>query len=86
MDLKTEFLEIQHYYVGKQLTRVMMEEINYRYSDLFARFGLPELQWELSSKDGVISFTPIRPIDKYAICGMLNIDADVLQLSPQYTI
>lgn len=70
-DLKTEFIAIQNDYVGKQLTMVVMEEINNRYHNLFNHFDLRDLQWRLIRGENSITFTPIRAIDQYAINGIL---------------
>jgi hypothetical protein len=71
-NLKSEFLGINDYYIGKPLTMVLMEEINNRYYDLFESFDLRDLQWRLIKHENKVEFLPIRPIDKYTINGIIN--------------
>ena len=72
-DLKTEFNAIQNHYIGldMEITRVLLEEIDCRYKDLFIHFGLKDLQYRITKVEQSIMFTPIRLIDQYAIHGIM---------------
>ncbi len=71
--LKEEFLKIQNDYKGKQLTHSTLQEIDIRYDTLFRYFGLEDLQYQIKHDgNGIISFTPIKKIDQYAIKGILS--------------
>lgn len=72
-DLKAEFVAIQNDAIGKPLTMVLMQELDYKYRDLFEYFGLRDLQYRLTKGNESIQFTPIRPIDELAIAGILGL-------------
>lgn len=72
IDLKTEFLAIQENAKNKPLTKVLIEEIDYKYKELLRSFGLEDLRYKIKQSKQSIIFIPIRPIDKYAVAGILT--------------
>jgi len=70
-ELKTEFIAIQEEAIGKPMTMVLMQELQYKFQELFDYFLLRDLQWRLTKGEDTIVFTPIRVIDQYAINGIL---------------
>ena len=70
-DLKTELLSIQNSYIGKPMTKMIMYEIDTKYRILFDQFGLNDLQYTLIKSENSIKLAPLRPIDQYAINGIL---------------
>ena len=72
-DLKTEFNAIQSDYIGSKITPILIQEIDYRYKELFTHFGLEDLQYRITKKEKTIVFIPIRLIDQYAIYGIITL-------------
>ena len=72
--LKEEFLAIQKDALYKPLTKVLIQELIYKYEELFAIYGLNDLRWTLTTRENEIEFVPLREIDKYALIGIMNCD------------
>ena len=73
--LKSAFISIKEKYVGQQLTKATKEELYQEFEILFERFDLKNLQIIIVQKDDhTIDINPVRPIDKWALRGILLTD------------
>lgn len=71
--LKEQFIEIGNSFLQEQMSKHVIEEMNYVYRNLFLIHNLEELQYKLEFNDqkNAVQFTPIREIDRLAIEGIM---------------
>lgn len=76
-NIKQEFILIQTKYLQSTPNGETMREMYIEYENLFLKSGLKDLQFEIiipKENPCIMVMHPIRPIDKLAIRGILNLE------------